>query len=203
MGLFPSVICRFGAGELIAANPDCSLSQINITHTHTVVDWRCLFRLCWSNTLYSQNWTIGSAKKWSSYGLTFLWGAIANDLITLIVFGELSFMQAIYKFQSQTVPVHRMEDTIECRAERKVPSWKEKFSYNTSSQSPRVPCIKELTHSLCKCVLSILHFFLLVIIKFNAFWKWVLLPSGRWQLNYKPTSMFSFQKVSYLRRVHL
>lgn len=38
MGLFPSVICRIGAGELIVANPDCSLSQINITHTHTVVD---------------------------------------------------------------------------------------------------------------------------------------------------------------------
>lgn len=85
MGLFSSVICRFGAGELIEANPDCSLSQINITRTHTVVDGRCLYRFCWSHTLYSLNWTIGSAKKWSSYGLTFLWGAIANDLITLIV----------------------------------------------------------------------------------------------------------------------
>lgn len=146
MGRFPSVICRFGAGELIVANADGSLSKINITHTHTVVDWRCLYRLCWSNTLYSQNWTIGSAKKWSSYGLTFLCGAIANDLITLIVFRELSFMHAIYRFQSQTVPVRRMEDTVERRTERKVPSWKEKFSYNTSCQSPSVQCIKELTH---------------------------------------------------------
>ena len=157
----------------ILHRPDCKIKNKKIkikwnTDIHTGVGWRSKHRLCWSCAARCQNWTISCAKKWCGYDPTFLCGAFANDLITLILFRELSSVPIIYKFQSQPVPGYGMEDKSKHCTERKVKGKVLLWVHHQVTLSS----IKEIIHTQLMWMCSLYPSFTVVlIIMFNAFWR--------------------------------